>query len=119
MNQHEKISYVEFPSRDMVATKKFFAEVFNWSFTDYGDNYIAFSDQVLEGGFYKSEQCSSTSNGAALVVFYSRDLEETLSKIEKAEGMIVRPVFSFPGGRRFHFTDPNGNEYAVWSDLNL
>ncbi len=119
LNQHEKISYVEFPSRDMAVTKKFFTEVFNWSFTDYGDNYVAFSDQVLEGGFYKSEQCSSTNNGAALVVFYSRDLEETLSKIEKSGGMIVRPVFSFPGGRRFHFTDPSGNEYAVWSDLDV
>ena len=116
MNRHEKINYVEFPARDMEKTKRFFGEVFGWDFQDYGSEYIAFSDEGLDGGFYLSDKFSSTANGAALVVFYSERLEETLGKVEAAGGKIVLPVFSFPGGRRFHFSDPSGNEFAVWSD---
>ena len=117
MNVHEKINYVELPAKNMDATKAFFSNVFAWSFTDYGPEYTAFSNAGLDGGFFKSELCSSTDNGAALIVFYSNNLEETHSKIESARGSIVKPIFSFPGGRRFHFCDPNGNEYAVWSDI--
>jgi predicted enzyme related to lactoylglutathione lyase len=116
MNRHEKINYVEFPARDLEKTKRFFGEVFGWNFADYGAEYIAFSDQGLDGGFYLSEKFSSTDEGAALVVFYSERLEETLGKIVAAGGEIVRPIFAFPGGRRFHFSDPNRNEFAVWSD---
>lgn len=116
MKRHETINYVEFPARDLARTKRFFGEVFAWEFEDYGPDYIAFSDQGLDGGFYRSEKSSSAAEGAALVVFYSERLEETLGKIVAADGNVVRPVFSFPGGRRFHFCDPNGNEFAVWSD---
>lgn len=116
MDKHEKINYVEFPSRDIPATQKFFKEVFGWSFEDYGPDYTAFSDGVLEGGFYKSEKESVYEQGGALVVLYSKNLEATLSKIEEAGGTVVKPIFSFPGGRRFHFTEPSGNEFAVWSD---
>jgi len=90
--------------------------VFGWSFVDYGSDYSAFSDQGLDGGFFRSENCSSAESGAALVVFYSDDLQQTEEKIVAAAGVIVKPVFSFPGGRRFHFCDPSGNEYAVWSE---
>lgn len=117
MNQHEKINYVEFPAKDIEATKAFFAEAFGWSFEDFGPDYTAFSNEGIDGGFFKSELSSSTDNGSALIVFYSKDLEVTQSKIENAGGKIKKPIFSFPGGRRFHFTDPNGNEYAVWSDM--
>lgn len=116
MNIHEKINYVEFPATDLLATKAFFIEVFGWTFQDFGPDYMAFSDHVIDGGFYKSDKNSSTDNGAALVVFYSSKLEETMTKIEKAGGKIVKTIFTFPGGRRFHFTDPNGNEFSVWSD---
>lgn len=116
MNQHETINYVEFPARDLTVAKQFFKEVFDWSFTDYGPEYTAFSNAGLEGGFYKADVCSSTEQGAALIVFYSADLERTLVNIETAGGVVVKPVFTFPGGRRFHFTDPNGNEFAVWSE---
>ena len=118
MNKHEKINYVEFPAKDVEATKVFFTSVFSWSFVDYGPEYTAFSNEGLDGGFYKSDLTVSTENGSALIVFYSKDLENTQSKIENAEGSIIKPIFSFPGGRRFHFSDPNGNEYAVWSDIN-
>ena len=116
MHPHEKINYVEFPAKNIAAVKAFFTEVFGWSFVDYGPEYTAFANEGLDGGFFKSDLTASTRNGSALIVFYSETLEQTQSKIEKAGGSIVQPIFSFPGGRRFHFTDPNGNEFAVWSD---
>jgi predicted enzyme related to lactoylglutathione lyase len=118
MKQHEKIDYVEFPAKDIEAAKSFFKTIFNWSFEDYGPDYAAFSNQGIDGGFYRSELAASTQNGSALIVFYSKELESTQSKIVGAGGEIIRPIFSFPGGRRFHFSDPNGNEYAVWSDID-
>lgn len=118
MNEHEKINYVEFPAKDIDGAKAFFTTVFGWSFTDYGPDYTAFSNEGIDGGFFRSELSVSTNNGSALVVFYSKDLERTQSKIENAGGSIIRPVFRFPGGRRFHFSDPNGNEYAVWSEVD-
>ena len=118
MDQHEKINYVEFPARDIQATKDFFKQAFGWSFQDFGPEYTAFSNQGIDGGFFKSELSSSTDNGAALIVFYSQDLEATQDKIEKANGLIIKPIFTFPGGRRFHFAEPSGNEFAVWSDKN-
>ncbi len=116
MHEHEKINYVEFPASDLAAVKQFFTSVFGWSFTDYGPEYTAFAGAGLDGGFFKSDQHVSTGNGSALIVFYSNDLAKTQQKIEAAGGKIVQAIFSFPGGRRFHFSDPTGNEYAVWSD---
>lgn len=116
MPRHEKIDYVEYPSRDIEGTRRFFAQAFGWTFEDYGPDYIAFADQGLDGGFFRSELSSSTETGSALLVFYSADLEGTLNKVEAAGGTVVRPIFDFPGGRRFHFTEPGGNELAVWSE---
>ena len=116
MNLHEKINYVELPANDLAATKAFFESVFGWSFTDYGPEYTAFENQGLDGGFFQSDLASSTEKGAALIVFYSNQLEATLAKVEKAGGSILRPIYSFPGGRRFHFTEPSGNEFAVWGE---
>ncbi len=116
MNVHEKLNYVEFPATDIEATKHFFKTVFSWKFEDYGSEYTAFSKQGLDGGFFKSELKSLTSNGAALLVFYSDNINQTLTKIKKAGGKIVQPIFEFPGGWRFHFTEPSGNEFAVWSN---
>jgi len=118
MNEHEKINYVELPAKNLQETKDFFSQVFGWSFEDYGPEYSAFSNQGINGGFFKSELSSSTNNGAALIVFYSNDLDATQEKVRKANGVIIKPIFSFPGGRRFHFTEPSGNEFAVWSDKN-
>ena len=118
MNEHEKINYVEYPAKDMASTKQFFSKAFNWSFVDYGPEYMAFSGAGLDGGFYQSEQCASTGSGSALIVLYSKELEKTLLKVKDAGGVIIKPIFSFPGGRRFHFTEPSGNELAVWSDVS-
>ncbi len=116
MHSHEKIDYVEFPAKDLAATKAFFSRAFGWSFTDYGPDYTAFADQGLDGGFFKAELAATTKSGSALVVLYSDRLEETLSRIEEAGGRILKPIFAFPGGRRFHFAEPSGNEFAVWSE---
>ena len=92
MNEHEKINYVEFPAKDLQATKSFFTKVFDWSFADYGPEYIVFSKEGLDGGFYKSDLSSSTENGSALIVFYSSDLKTTQSKVTtsgKAGGLLI------------------------------
>lgn len=115
MNRDHTIDYIELPAADFNAAKAFYKKVFHWTFTDYGEEYTAFTDGRLDGGFYRSEQCSRSANGAALVVFYVRDLEATRQQVVDAGGTIVKDIFSFPGGRRFQFADPNGNELAVWS----
>ena len=116
MPEHEKLDYVEFPARDPAATRRFFRQAFGWDFEEFGPDYCAFSGQGLDGGFYRSDLYSSTQMGAALLVFYSEDLEATMARIEAAGGRIVKPIFEFPGGRRFHFSEPSDNEFAVWSD---
>ena len=116
MNQHEQLNYVEFPACNLHATKRFFTAVFKWSFTDYGDEYSAFTGAGLAGGFFASKLASETVNGAALLVFYSADIHKTLAKIEQHNGVVTKPIFEFPGGCRFHFTEPSGNEFAVWSE---
>lgn len=113
---NEKINYVEFPSTDLAASKTFFAAVFSWTFEDYGPEYVAFFGAGIDGGFFKAEQAASTDNGSALIVFYSATLETTQEKVLKAGGSINKDIFSFPGGRRFHFVEPGGSEFAVWSD---
>ncbi|PCJ32555.1 MAG: glyoxalase [Gammaproteobacteria bacterium] len=114
MAHHEKLNYVEFPAKDIPATKRFFKQAFGWEFEDFGPDYTAFSDQGLDGGFYKSDLSSSSKNGAALLVLLSQNLEETQAKVEAASAKISQPIFSFPGGRRFHFIEPSDNEFAVW-----
>lgn len=114
--KHEKINYLELPAADLEQVKHFFNRVFSWEFTDYGPEYTAFANAGIDGGFYKTNLSAKTDNGSALVVFYSEELESTRDKISAAGGKIIKPIFSFPGGRRFHFLDPCENEYAVWSD---
>ncbi len=112
--QDRRIDYIEFPATDIPATKHFYSDVFGWQFEDYGSEYTSFQDGRLAGGFQKVEQARP---GGPLVVIYTTDLAAMEAKIKAAGGKIVRETFSFSGGRRFHFADPNGNELAVWSDL--
>ena len=111
-----KINYIELQVNDIELAKKFYGETFGWTFQDFGPDYCAFNDGEMDGGFFKSGLSSSTSNGAALVVLYTEELETTQEKIVANGGKIVKEIFSFPGGRRFQFEDPSGNELAVWSD---
>lgn len=116
MNETNNINYVEFPAAGLEASRAFFEDVFGWSFEDYGPDYCAFEQRGIAGGFFRAELASTTANGGALVVLYSDQLEHTQQQVEQAGGTILRPIFDFPGGRRFHFTEPSGNELAVWSE---
>ena len=117
MPTHHRIDYVELPARDLRSVEQVYGELFDWTFTSYGPDYLAFDDGSLDGGLFRADSTSdSAGTGAALIVLYSSDLEETQRAIEVAGGQVIRPIFSFPGGRRFHFRDPVGNELAVWSD---
>lgn len=110
------INYIEFPARDLSATQTFFEQVFGWQFESYGPDYIAFSSAGTPGGFYRSDKASRMANGAALAVIQADDLEAKLEQVKAAGGRIQQDIFSFPGGRRFHFIEPSGNEWAVWSE---
>jgi predicted enzyme related to lactoylglutathione lyase len=105
------VDYVEFPAPDLEAVKRFYAGVFGWSFEDYGPEYTSFHDGRLSGGFYQNE---GRAAGGPLVVLRVQDLAEAERRVREAGGVITRPVFSFPGGSRFHFRDPGGNELAAW-----
>ncbi len=113
---HHEINYIEIPAKDIQLAKTSFSSVFGWTFVDFGPTYCSFSNKGVGGGFSQSEHTVSPDAGSALIVLYSRNLEATHTQIEEAGGTIVKSIFSFPGGRRFHFRDPNGNEYAVWSE---
>ncbi|MCI5045254.1 MAG: VOC family protein [Aquisalinus sp.] len=108
------IDYIEFPTTDMMATKAFYAEAFGWQFTDYGPDYASFdkASAGVDGGFTTQTGVQPTGT---LAVLYAEDLEAALGKVKAAKGKIVQDIFSFPGGRRFHFRDPSGNELAVWT----
>jgi len=110
--KHEQIQYIEFLSNDIQLVKRFYTECFNWTFTDFGPNYTAFEGDYIDGGFTSG----SPVKGSILIILYSKEIETTKEKIIKAGGIIALDIFSFPGGRRFHFIDPDGNELAVWSE---
>ena len=112
MRQDGKIDYVEFPGGDLAPLKRFYGQAFGWTFTDYGPTYAAISEG-LDGGFQAD---AAEAPATPLVILYAHDLEAMEAKVRAAGGAIVRPIFAFPGGRRFHFTDPGGNELAVWSE---
>ena len=112
--QHDKrVDYVEFPSTDLESTKAFYNTVFGWEFQDWGPDYVSFADGRLAGGFRLADE---VTNGGSLVVIYAVDLEAVEASVREHGGTIVQEIFSFPGGRRFQFADPTGNELAVWSD---
>ncbi len=106
------INYVEFGATDLSAIKAFYSKAFGWTFTDYGPDYVAFANSGLEGGF----TTQAKPGGNPLVILYSDALEKTKDGVIAAGGKIVKDIYTFPGGRRFHFADPSGNELAVWSD---
>ncbi|SKA45611.1 hypothetical protein SAMN04488128_10752 [Chitinophaga eiseniae] len=106
-----QVQYLEFLSKNLERTKEFYSKSFGWKFTDYGPDYTAFEGDYVDGGFTTGKP----EKGTVLVILYADDLEATQQKVEAAGGKIVKDIFSFPGGRRFHFSDPNGYELAVWS----
>lgn len=118
MPMDNRIDYVEFGSKDFDVDQAFYEAVFGWKFIDWGADYRSFSDGSIEGGFYRSTKVSDTTNGSALVIVYAKNLEETRDRVVASGGRIKTDVFLFPGGRRFQFNDPSGNELGVWSDTS-
>jgi predicted enzyme related to lactoylglutathione lyase len=111
---HHGISYIEFTVTDMAESQRFYAAAFDWEFNQYGPDYAGIKGRGSEvGGFRVGAEVSS---GGPLVILYSNDLDTTLERVRQAGGMIVTEPFDFPGGRRFHFKDPSGNELAVWTE---
>ena len=113
MRAENRIDYVEIPVTDLEKTRDFFSSLFGWSFQAWGDDYMSFSDGRLDGGFRRSPEPAAATG--VLVVFYSENLERDVEKVKKLGATISEAIFSFPGGRRFHFVDPVGTEYAMWS----
>ncbi|WP_309642794.1 VOC family protein [Phenylobacterium sp.] len=113
MREDGKIDYVEMPGGDLPATKAFYSQAFGWRFTDYGPSYAAFEESGLDGGFQGD---AGEVPSAPLVVLFAHDLEAMEARVVAAGGLVVKPIFSFPGGRRFHFRDPSGNELAVFTE---
>ncbi len=111
---HHGIDYIEFVTTDMAASKRFYTAAFDWKFNDYGPDYAGIQAGGGESGGLRLD--TEVSTGGPLVILYSNDLDTTITKVREAGGRIVKEPFDFPGGRRFHFQDPSGNELAVWSE---
>ncbi|MFT5281249.1 MAG: putative enzyme related to lactoylglutathione lyase [Yoonia sp.] len=116
MSASTPISYIEFAANDLTAIKAFYSEAFDWQFVDYGPDYIAFENAGIAGGFYYSPLHADANKGSALIVLYTDNLEDCLNKVVECGGIIKTNIFTFPGGRRFHFLDPCQNELSVWAN---
>ena len=115
MRTDNRIDYVEIPVTDLKKTREFFTSLFGWSFQEWGDEYMSFNDGRLDGGFRHSEEPAPSTG--VLLVFYSKNLERDVERVKDLGGTISQDIFSFPGGRRFHFVDPVGTEYAMWAEI--
>jgi uncharacterized protein len=114
MSTHHTIDYVEFTVRDLDAAKRFYATAFGWQFNDYGPEYAGIKGAAGEvGGLHQTNEARTAG---PLVILYSKELDKTVAAVRSAGGKIAREPYAFPGGRRFHFTDPSGNELGVWSE---
>lgn len=116
MHHHHAIDYLELTVSDMSAAKRFYGDAFGWQFTDYGPDYAGIQRLGGDGEVGGLRLDANVTRGGALLVLYSTDLDVSMRAIRDAGGKVVVEPFEFPGGRRFHFTDPAGNELAVWSE---
>ena len=114
-NKDNTINYIEFPLANPSATKQFYGSLFGWEFQEWGPNYLSFSGAGIDGGF-NGEDKTPVQKPGVLVILFSDDLEASLVAIKDAGAIVIRDIYSFPGGRRFHFLDPNGNELAIWAE---
>ena len=114
MRAEKRVDYIEIPATDLEKVKTFFGALMGWEFQDWGPDYISFSDGRLDGGFRRADKPAPATG--VLVVFFSRDLERDRDRVIELGASISQDIFDFPGGRRFHFIDPTGNEYAIWAE---
>ena len=115
MPEHHAIAYIEFPAADLEATKRFFNAAFGWAFTDWGPDYVDAAANGLMVGFYRAPLSTRQDRGGAVIGFYSDDLEQSTARVTAAGGTILKPAYAFPGGERFHFLEPSGNEFIVYT----
>ncbi len=115
MTKNDRIDYIELPAPDLGVAKAFYGKVFGWKFVDYGPEYTSFSEERLDGGLTPTRRPAALGQGA-LVVMYAKDIDAVQAAVVEAGGEIITPIFEFPGGRRFQFVDPCGNELAVWTE---
>ena len=116
MRAENRIDYVEIPVTDLPKAREFFTALFGWSFQDWGEDYMSFNDGRMDGGFRRSEEVAPTTG--VLVVFFSTDLDRDFERVQELGAVISQSIFPFPGGRRFHFVDPTGTEYAIWAAIS-
>lgn len=116
MHAHHAIDYLELTVRDLAAATRFYTAAFGWQFTDYGPEYAGIQGEGREQGGLRVDAKYVGVRGGPLPILFSAQLDDTFAKVKAAGGVIVTPPFEFPGGRRFHFTDPSGNELAVWAE---
>ena len=114
MRPENRIDYVEIPVTDMKKARAFFESMFAWEFQEWGDEYFSFNDGRLDGGMRLSTEPAPATG--VLLVFFSKDLERDVERVQELGGTISQEIFSFPGGRRFHFIDPVGTEFAIWGE---
>lgn len=112
---HHTIDYIELAAPDIEAAKRFYADAFGWSFNDYGPAYAGIRAADGEGEVGGLNSAGAAGPGLPLVIIYSDDLDATLAAVRAAGGRITTEPFEFPGGRRFHFADPAGNELGAWT----
>lgn len=113
MNVEGRIDYIELPVTDLDKARAFLVEMFGWTFQEWGPDYYSFNDGRLECGMRRADKPAPATG--VLLVFYSEDLERDLARVKELGATISQEIFEFPGGRRFHFVDPVGTEYAMWA----
>ena len=115
LHRHHSVDYIEIPVVDVAAAKRFYGSAFGWTFNDYGPDYAGIQDprRAAEvGGLAKTD---SVRPGGPLVLLFSGDLDASVKAVVESGGSIVNGPYEFPGGRRFEFSDPSGNELGVWA----
>ena len=114
MRPENRIDYVEIPVTDLPKARAFLEGMFGWEFQEWGDEYMSFNDGRLDGGLRKADEPAPATG--VLLVYYSDDLQRDVARVQELGGTISQEIFSFPGGRRFHFIDPVGTEFAIWTE---
>ena len=115
MRPENRIDYVEIPATDLPKARAFLEGMFGWEFQEWGDEYFSFNDGRFDGGLRKADVPAPATG--VLLVFFSEDLERDVAPVKELGGTISQDIFPFPGGRRFHFIDPVGTEFAIWSEI--
>lgn len=114
-DHHQAIDYVELGVTDLPAAKAFYEQAFGWRFTDYGPEYAGIAAPDGDGEVGGLNAGGEPGRGGALVLLFSDDLDATVTAVREAGGEVIEGPYAFPGGRRFHFADPSGNELGVWA----